>query len=64
MTPARTAREQAQHLQLLVDQFVAGRLWTREDRKDARILVSLLSEHSLTAERRGQVVHQQRREAA
>ncbi len=37
---------------LLVEIIIKGQLWTPEQRKDARILVALLSDHALASERR------------
>ena len=50
--PSRTAIEQAEALLDLAQRIRDGNLWTPEQRRDARILVSLLSEHSLAADRR------------
>lgn len=49
-TPSRTAMEQAELLQDLVERFLAGSLWSLEERKDARILVGLLNDHSRAEE--------------
>jgi hypothetical protein len=48
--PSRTALEQAELLLELVQSFLAGQIWTIEQRKDARILVGLLFDHSLVAD--------------
>jgi len=52
MSATRTAMEQAAQLQLLAELVAKGKLWTPEQRKDARILVALLSDHALASERR------------
>lgn len=48
--PSHTAMEQAELLLDLVERFLAGQLWTVDERKDARILVGLLNDHSRAAE--------------
>ena len=50
MMPSPTALEQAELLRDLVERFLAGQLWTVDERKDVRILVGLLSDHSRAAE--------------
>lgn len=49
--PSPVAIDQARRLQALVDQFIAGKLWGEGERMDAKVLVKLLNEHSLAAER-------------
>ena len=45
-----TTVEQAELLNELVESFLAGRPWSLQQRKDARILVGLLCDHSKLAE--------------
>lgn len=46
-----TALDRARHLQLLVDQLIAGQPWGPAECRDARILVGLLSWPTPTAQR-------------
>lgn len=53
MTPSRTALEQAARLVRLVGILPGdARLWTDAEAREARLLVSLLSEHALAAQRK------------